>query len=175
MPLLQVRRREGTPAAVVALVADSYAPVRASNRASRRQKTTDVKAQCTRCSLSWCVSCLDCRYGQDLAEVAHLADWACPVCLNFCNCSAPNCHRGRMGWLPTNQLVSEATGLGYRSVAHYLILTALEGVPASELSKLDVLKARARQARCVAVQRTQIWWRADSCPVATPRAEPRQQ
>ena len=157
VPLLQVRRREGTPAAVVALVADSYAPVRASNRASRRQKTTDVKAQCTRCSLSWCVSCLDCRYGVDLDEVRGLADWTCPVCLSICNCSAPNCHRGRMGWLPTNQLVSEASNLGYRSVAHYLVLTALEGVPAAELANMDLLKRVARQARCVPLDCSPSW------------------
>lgn len=79
----------------------------------------------------------------------ELADWQCPVCLNFCNCSSPNCHRGRMGWLPTNQLVNEATNLGYRSVAHYLVLTALGGVPASELANMDLLKRVARQARCV--------------------------
>ena len=116
---------------------------------SPRQKTIEDKAQCSQCLSSWCSSCLDCRYGQNVDEVSELENWQCPLCLGICNCSLPKCHRGRMGWLPTNQLANEAVNLGYRSVAHYLVLTALVGVPDSELRNLDVIKRVARQARCV--------------------------
>lgn len=99
-----------------------------------RQRTIEVKTVCSRCEGVkdqvggagrgyWCGACLWLRMGENIEEVRHRPDWICPGCRDLCNCSAPSCLRGRRGWLPTNQLSHEATQQGFRSVAHYLVLT----------------------------------------------------
>jgi hypothetical protein len=66
------------------------------------------------------------RVGQNLEEALANAEWICPVCLDICNCSSPTCQRERKGLKSTGQLDHEARAYGWLSVAHYLILTALD-------------------------------------------------
>ena len=101
-----------------------------------RQKTTDVKTWCP-CSLKkgrivggksrgiLCGFCLEMRFGENLDEALANPDWRCPACRDICNCSGANCSRARRNLFPTNQLYHEANQMGYKSVAHYLILTLL--------------------------------------------------
>ena len=101
-----------------------------------RQKTTDQKTWCP-CALKkgrivggksrgiLCGFCLEMRFGENLDEALSNPNWRCPSCRDICNCSGANCSRSRRNLFPTNQLYHEAFNLGYRSVAHYLILTHL--------------------------------------------------
>lgn len=56
-----------------------------------------------------CGDCLFMRYGENILEVAELADWKCPVCRGLCNCSN---HRIRQGWAPTGSLYRRAIAEG---------------------------------------------------------------
>ncbi|KAL3158798.1 hypothetical protein ABBQ32_011525 [Trebouxia sp. C0010 RCD-2024] len=67
-----------------------------------------------------CGDCLFMRYGENILEVAEKDEWTCPVCRGLCNCSN---HRIRRGWAPTGSLYRRAVAEGFRSVAHYLVLT----------------------------------------------------
>jgi Zinc-finger domain of monoamine-oxidase A repressor R1 len=60
-----------------------------------RQKTVEVKAKCTSCTLWWCPRCLLNRYGEEVEAVAALKDWRCPRCRSLCNCS--NCRKVERG------------------------------------------------------------------------------
>jgi hypothetical protein len=64
----------------------------------------------------WCGSCLEMRVGENIDEVLQWPEWRCPVCRDVCNCSGVNCIRARRNLFPTNQLIHEATRLGYPSV-----------------------------------------------------------
>jgi len=99
-----------------------------------RQRTTEIKTVCSLCEGVnnyyggpargyWCGSCLWLRVGENIDEVRNREDWVCPACRDLCNCSGANCMRIKRGWFPTNQLAHEARDQGFRSVAHYLVLT----------------------------------------------------
>ncbi|KAK9832095.1 hypothetical protein WJX81_006077 [Elliptochloris bilobata] len=90
-----------------------------------RQKTLGRHTSCAECQTLHGVFCGDClfmRYGENIVELG--ADWVCPPCRGLCNCSF---HRIRRGWAPTGTLYRRALAEGYKSVAHYLVLTKLEG------------------------------------------------
>ena len=99
-----------------------------------RQRTTEVKTVCSLCEGVnnyyggpargyWCGSCLWLRMGENIDEVRKNPNWICPGCRDLCNCSGVNCMRIKKGWFPTNQLSHEAMHQGFKSVAHYLVLT----------------------------------------------------
>ena len=101
-----------------------------------RQRTTEIKTVCSVCEGVnnyyggpargyWCGSCLWLRMGENIDEVRQMSDWICPGCRDICNCSGANCMRIKRGWFPTQQLSHEAREQGYKSVAHYLVLTHL--------------------------------------------------
>jgi hypothetical protein len=107
-----------------------------------RQRTTEVKTACRLCEGvnnfyggpqrgSWCGSCLWLRVGENVDEVRGRPDWACPACRDVCNCSGANCMRLKRGWFPTAQLAHEAREQGFRSVAHYLVLTHVSAAAAA--------------------------------------------
>lgn len=89
-----------------------------------RQKTLGHRTQCSKCHPSvtgqFCGDCLYMRYGEHVLETLENPDWICPGCRGICNCSL--C-RKRKGWLPTGNAYKKVCKLGYKSVAHYLILT----------------------------------------------------
>lgn len=60
------------------------------------------------------------RYGEHVLEANKNPNWICPVCRGICNCSL--CRQAK-GWAPTGALYRKIAGLGYKSVAHYLIQT----------------------------------------------------
>ncbi len=119
-----------------------------------RQKTVDQKTWCP-CALKkgriiggkgrgiLCGTCLEMRYGENLDEALADPNWRCPACRDICNCSGVNCLRARRGLFPTNQLANEAAQMGYKSVAHYLILTHLTGGRAMPM--LDIVGRRPRR------------------------------
>ena len=107
-----------------------------------RQRTTEVKTVCSLCEGvnnyyggpargSWCGSCLWLRVGENIDEVRGRTDWICPGCRDLCNCSGANCMRIKRGWFPTQQLAHEARDQGFKSVAHYLVLTHVSAATAA--------------------------------------------
>ena len=122
-----------------------------------RQRTTEPKTVCSVCDGVnnyyggpargyWCGSCLWLRIGENIDEVRDRSDWVCPACRDICNCSGANCMRLKRGWFPTNQLSHEAREQGYKSVAHYLVLTHLsERASAAPMAlALDGMATRRR-------------------------------
>lgn len=118
-----------------------------------RQRTTEMKTVCSVCDGVnnyyggpargiWCGSCLWLRVGENIDEVRDMKDWICPCCRDICNCSGVNCMRLKRGWFPTNQLSHEAKDQGYKSVAHYLILTHLSEHASVESIGVGLVKAR---------------------------------
>ncbi|CAN7068523.1 unnamed protein product [Brassica oleracea var. botrytis] len=101
-----------------------YDPVKGKTCHQCRQKTLGYRTQCSKCHPSvtgqFCGDCLYMRYGEHVLEALENPDWICPVCRGICNCSL--C-RKRKGWLPTGNAYKKVCKLGYKSVAHYLILT----------------------------------------------------
>ncbi|ESW28549.1 hypothetical protein PHAVU_003G296100 [Phaseolus vulgaris] len=92
-----------------------------------RQKTLCQHTHCNKCELlqgQFCGDCLYTRYGENVMEANHNNKWVCPPCRGICNCS--HCRRGK-GWNPTGNIYSKVSKLGFKSVAHYLIKTQLEG------------------------------------------------
>ena len=63
---------------------------------------------------------------EEAAARADGSGWRCPCCLGLCNCSAVSCQRKLCGLRDTGQLEHEARQFGFRSVAHYLVLTQLD-------------------------------------------------
>lgn len=107
-----------------------------------RQRTTEIKTVCSLCEGVnnyfggpargyWCGSCLWLRVGENIDEIRGRTDWICPACRDLCNCSGANCMRIKRGWFPTNQLAHEAREKGFRSVAHYLVLTHMSAATAA--------------------------------------------
>ena len=47
-----------------------------------------------------------CRYGENVMEVLHNPNWACPPCRDICNCS--RCRRGK-GWMPTGNIYNKVS------------------------------------------------------------------
>lgn len=100
-----------------------YDSVRGKTCHQCRQKTLGLRTNCSKCSLlqgQFCGDCLYMRYGENILEVLKKPGWVCPVCRGICNCSF--C-RQKKGWAPTGTLHRYAKSLGYKSVAHYLILS----------------------------------------------------
>ncbi|PKA54576.1 hypothetical protein AXF42_Ash000411 [Apostasia shenzhenica] len=100
-----------------------YDPVKGKTCHQCRQKTLGHHTSCCKCKLvqgQFCGDCLYMRYGENVLDVEKNPSWVCPVCRGICNCSL--C-RIRKGWAPTGLLYKKIKGLGYKSVAHYLILT----------------------------------------------------
>jgi len=87
-----------------------------------RQKTTDTKTicrsgECVGVRGQFCGRCLEIRYGEDAREALMDADWKCPPCRGFCNCSI--C-RNRNGKGATGILIQLAQSKGFDNVASYL-------------------------------------------------------
>ncbi|KAJ7562951.1 hypothetical protein O6H91_03G090000 [Diphasiastrum complanatum] len=100
-----------------------YDSVRGKTCHQCRQKTLGLRTWCNNCESlqgQFCGDCLIMRYGENLLEVNQKKNWKCPSCRGICNCSI--C-RIRKGWSPTGSLYKKAVSLGYKSVAHYLILS----------------------------------------------------
>lgn len=121
-----------------------------------RQRSTEPKTVCSVCDGVnnyyggpargyWCGSCLWLRIGENIDEVRGRKDWVCPACRDICNCSGANCMRIKRGWFPTNQLSHEAKEQGYKSVAHYLVLTHLS--EQASAAPIDQLLGRERRRR----------------------------
>lgn len=100
-----------------------YDPVRGKTCHQCRQKTMGHRTSCSNCQSlhgQFCGDCLYMRYGENVLEANQNPVWECPVCRNICNCSFCRLKRG---WTPTGSLYRKIKSLGYKSVAHYLILT----------------------------------------------------
>ena len=131
-----------------------------------RQRTTEPKTVCSVCDGVnnyyggpargfWCGSCLWLRIGENIDEVRDRTDWVCPACRDICNCSGANCMRIKRGWFPTNQLSHEAKDQGYKSVAHYLVLTHLsEQASAAPIETMLGRPARRRKRQLPVVDLT---------------------
>ncbi|EOA16721.1 hypothetical protein CARUB_v10004925mg [Capsella rubella] len=101
-----------------------YDPVNGKTCHQCRQKTLGYHTECSQCNPSvrgqFCGDCLYMRYGEHVLEALENVNWICPVCRGICNCSFCRTHKG---WLPTGAAYRKIVKLGYKSVAHYLILT----------------------------------------------------
>ncbi|KAG0563112.1 hypothetical protein M758_8G004900 [Ceratodon purpureus] len=88
-----------------------------------RQKTMGYRTSCSSCQAlrgQFCGDCLYMRYGENVMEANENENWECPPCRGICNCSFCRLKRG---WTPTGSLYKRIKSLGYKSVAHYLVLT----------------------------------------------------
>ncbi|CAM6129496.1 unnamed protein product [Calypogeia fissa] len=88
-----------------------------------RQKTLGHRTSCSSCNAlqgQFCGDCIFMRYGENVLETLQNKNWVCPICRGICNCSL--C-RPKRGWAPTGSCYRKALALGFKSVAHYLILT----------------------------------------------------
>ncbi|KAL3700957.1 hypothetical protein R1sor_018979 [Riccia sorocarpa] len=100
-----------------------YDPVQGKTCHQCRQKTMGRRTWCNSCNMlagQFCGDCLFMRYGENVLEANANPNWACPGCRGICNCSI--C-RMRKGWAPTGNMYRYAISEGYRSVAHYLVMT----------------------------------------------------
>lgn len=100
-----------------------YDQVRGQTCHQCRQKTLGHHTSCCKCQIvqgQFCGDCLYMRYGENVLEVKKNPNWICPVCRGICNCSI--C-RTKKGWFPTGSAYRKVVGLGYKSVAHFLIAT----------------------------------------------------
>lgn len=100
-----------------------YDPVKGKTCHQCRQKTLGHRTHCSKCQMvqgQFCGDCLYMRYGEHVLEANKNPNWICPVCRGICNCSL--CRQAK-GWAPTGALYRKIAGLGYKSVAHYLIQT----------------------------------------------------
>ncbi|XP_019184226.1 PREDICTED: cell division cycle-associated 7-like protein [Ipomoea nil] len=91
-----------------------------------RQKTLGLHTECSKCKSfqgQFCGDCLYMRYGENVIEVNENPSWICPGCRDICNCS--RCRRVK-GWAPTGAIYKKVLILGYKSVAHYLIMTFMQ-------------------------------------------------
>ncbi|KAL4424642.1 hypothetical protein ABPG77_002260 [Micractinium sp. CCAP 211/92] len=82
-----------------------------------RQKTAEIKAKCTACTLYFCPKCLENRYKEKVEAANTAGDWRCPRCRGECNCS--NC-RKKKGMEATGQLANIAKKAGFGSVRDLL-------------------------------------------------------
>ncbi|KAL2322083.1 hypothetical protein Fmac_026462 [Flemingia macrophylla] len=130
-----------------------YDPIKGETCHQCRQKTLGEHTQCNKCELlqgQFCGDCLYMRYGENVMEANQNANWMCPPCRGICNCS--RCRRGK-GWMPTGNIYSKVSKLGFKSVAHYLIKTRrsesdeLEGSASGADSTLNRLSTRTLAQR----------------------------
>lgn len=104
-----------------------YDPVNGTSCHQCRQKTIQKHTYCSKCRSGQgqlCGDCLYTRYGENLSEAVKNLSWLCPGCRGICNCS--RCRRAK-GWPPVTILYSKVIESGFKSVAHYLILTRCGG------------------------------------------------
>lgn len=91
-----------------------------------RQKTLGRRTHCSKCKQrrgQFCGDCLWMRYGENVEEANANPEWTCPVCRDICNCSF--C-RNKKGWAPTGIMYQWVKSKGFKSVAHYLVMTFLD-------------------------------------------------
>ncbi|KAF3438882.1 hypothetical protein FNV43_RR17157 [Rhamnella rubrinervis] len=103
-----------------------YDPIKGKTCHQCRQKTLGHRTHCCKCNMvqgQFCGDCLYMRYGEHVLEALENPDWICPACRGICNCSL--CRKAK-GWPPTGCLYKKVSGLGFKSVAHYLIQTHLQ-------------------------------------------------
>ncbi|KAL2925516.1 Cell division cycle-associated 7-like protein [Bienertia sinuspersici] len=99
-----------------------------------RQKILGKLTYCGKCRSpqgQLCGDCLYTRYGENVLEAIQNPSWSCPVCRGICNCS--RCRRTK-GWEPINIQHSKLVESGFKSVAHYLILTRRADAAPMELN-----------------------------------------
>ncbi|KNA18604.1 hypothetical protein SOVF_069340 [Spinacia oleracea] len=99
-----------------------------------RQKVHGKLTYCSKCRSPLgkiCGDCLYTRYGENVLEAVENPTWSCPSCRGICNCS--RCRRTK-GWDPINIQHSKVIESGFKSVAHYLILTRRAGATKKELN-----------------------------------------
>ncbi|KAK7400854.1 hypothetical protein VNO78_12162 [Psophocarpus tetragonolobus] len=127
-----------------------YDPINGETCHQCRQKTRCQHTQCNKCELlqgQFCGDCLYMRYGENVTEVNHNTKWTCPPCRDICNCS--RCRRAK-GWMPTGNIYSKVSKLGFKSVAHYLIKTrrsVLEGSEAENIVEISDTSAHTTLER----------------------------
>ncbi|KAI9123425.1 hypothetical protein K1719_004725 [Acacia pycnantha] len=118
-----------------------YDPIKGQTCHQCRQKTLGLQTYCAKCELSQghiCGDCLYMRYGENVLEANENRKWLCPACRGICNCS--RCRKAN-GWMPTGNLYSKVSELGFKSVAHYLIRTySSKGSPAPEIEEINSLE-----------------------------------
>ncbi|KAL0488019.1 cell division cycle-associated 7-like protein [Acrasis kona] len=103
-----------------------YEPSKSTTCHQCKQKTTDRKTCCSRCTNTtnsnirgcFCGSCLRNRYGEDIDHVLSTPGWVCPICRNVCNCSS--CRR-KACKNPVSITTREALKSDHLSVYHMLI------------------------------------------------------
>ncbi|KAG5051724.1 Cell division cycle-associated 7-like protein [Glycine max] len=123
-----------------------YDPIKGETCHQCRQKTLGQHTHCNKCELlqgQFCGDCLYMRYGENVVEANHNTKWTCPPCRDICNCS--RCRRGK-GWMPTGNIYSKVSKLGFKSVAHYLIKnrrSKLEGSDAENIVPEEISEAEA--------------------------------
>ncbi|CAO2815135.1 unnamed protein product [Amaranthus hypochondriacus] len=104
-----------------------------------RQKTLGKLTYCGKCKSAQgqlCGDCLYTRYGENVLEAVQNPAWSCPACRDICNCS--RCRRTK-GWQPINIPHSKVTAAGFKSVAHYIILTRRSGAKPMDLHEESVV------------------------------------
>lgn len=99
-----------------------------------RQCTEDKKPRCQMCRKCFCGPCLANRFGQNASDMVQRGAWACPVCLDFCNCSGANCRRAQLGLEPTASLIHEAQAYGYSSVSASMLAAVTPTSPQCSLT-----------------------------------------
>lgn len=113
-----------------------------------RQKTLEIKAKCTACTLYFCPRCLENRYNENVNQVNTLPDWNCPRCRQLCNCS--NC-RKKAGLGATGILAKVARTAGFSCVSDLLNKNpnakAVYRIDVAELDPSVDNKATRRQVR----------------------------
>lgn len=98
-----------------------------------RQKTLGKRTRCSKCQQrrgQVCGDCLWMRYGENVEESLLNLEWTCPVCRDICNCSF--C-RTKNGLAPTGTMYNWAKSKGFKSVAHYLIMTFQDACEVSHI------------------------------------------
>ncbi|CAD6253505.1 unnamed protein product [Miscanthus lutarioriparius] len=129
-----------------------YDQVRGQTCHQCRQKTLGHHTSCCKCQIvqgQFCGDCLYMRYGENVLEVKKNPNWICPVCRGICNCSI--C-RSKKGWFPTGSAYRKVVGLGYKSVAHFLIAThrasSVNSEDSSSADKKKLLSAKS-ETSCI--------------------------
>ena len=112
-----------------------------------RQKTLGTHTTCRKCNMmrgKFCGDCIFMRYGENVLEINENPEWECPVCRDICNCSF--C-RTKKGWMPTGNMYRAAIASGYKSVAHYLVLSRQDDEEKAKLCEEEAERVAERLQR----------------------------
>ena len=112
-----------------------------------RQKTLGTHTTCRKCNMmrgKFCGDCIFMRYGENVLEINENPGWECPVCRDICNCSF--C-RTKKGWMPTGNMYRAAIASGYKSVAHYLVLSRQDDEEKAKLCEEEAERVAERLQR----------------------------